>query len=205
MPGLRIEKLLPFVVPIYGTKFAGFDAQRAALRAAILGLRDTTKGRLASMRSGWQSGPELHALQDPSVLWVRARMAEFAKESLASTYGNWRDVDLDMVGFWANVSGRGAWNTPHHHLPCNWSSVFYVDVESSILPNETASLIEFLNPIPFPSSFAQPSQVAYAPSDGLAFLFPSALVHMVNPNPTDAERISMSFNFNVVPRPDKAR
>jgi uncharacterized protein (TIGR02466 family) len=195
-----IDKIVPFEVPIYGTQLRGFEAHRDGLRAAILGLRDTTKGRSTSARGGWQSGAELHALTDASLMWIRAQMLAFAREALASTYANWAAVELEMVGFWANVSGRGAWHAPHHHLPSNWSSVVYVDVEGAIAPNDTAALIEFINPIPFPASFAQPSSCAYAPSNGLAFLFPGALTHMVNPNVTDAERISMSFNFTVTPK-----
>jgi uncharacterized protein (TIGR02466 family) len=200
MTAAGIDKLVPFEVPIYGTQLAGFEAHHDALVALIRGLRKTTKGRATSLRGGWQSSTELHALTDESLLWVRGKMLAFARSALASTYANWSSVELDAVGFWANVSGRGAWHTPHHHLPCNWSSVVYIDVESSIVPNDTAALIEFINPIPFPASFAQPSSVAYAPSNGLAFLFPGALMHMVNPNSTDAERISMSFNFSVTPR-----
>ena len=195
-----IDKLVPFEVPIYGTQLAGFEAHHAAIRAAILGLRETTKGRTTSIRGGWQSSTELHALTDESLLWLRAQMLAFARAALASTYANWAATELETIGFWANISGRGAWHSPHHHLPCNWSSVVYIDVEKAITPNDTAALIEFINPIPFPASFAQPSSCAYAPSNGLAFVFPGALMHMVNPNTTDSERISMSFNFSVTPR-----
>lgn len=195
-----IDKLVPFEVPLYGTKLAGFEAHHAALRSVVLRLRDSTKGRATSLRGGWQSSTELHSIEDPSLAWIRTKMHAFARLALAGTYANWAATDLETVGFWANVSGRGAWHTPHHHLPSNWSSVVYIDVEASIAPNDTAALIEFINPIPFPASFAQPSAVAYAPSNGLAFLFPGALTHMVNPNATDAERISMSFNFSVTPK-----
>lgn len=195
-----IDKLVPFEVPIYGTQLAGFEAHHAAIVAALCGLRDATKGRTTSIRGGWQSSTELHALKDESLMWLRAQMLAFARAALASTYANWAATELETVGFWANISGRGAWHSPHHHLPCNWSSVVYIDVEKAITPNDTAALIEFINPIPFPASFAQPSSVAYAPSNGLAFVFPGALMHMVNPNTTDSERISMSFNFSVTPR-----
>jgi uncharacterized protein (TIGR02466 family) len=195
-----IDKLVPFEVPVYGTQLAEFEKHQDALRALILGLRDTTKGRSTSLRGGWQSATELHALTDPSLVWIRTQMLAFARAALATTYADWKAVELEAIGFWANVSGHGAWHTPHHHLPSNWSSVVYIDVEAAIAPNDTAALIELINPIPFPASFAQPSSVAYAPSNGLAFLFPGALMHMVNPNTTDSERISMSFNFSVTPR-----
>jgi uncharacterized protein (TIGR02466 family) len=200
MAAAGIDKLVPFEVPVYGTMLAGFEAHHDALRGLVLRLRDTTKGRATSLRGGWQSGTELHSLTDPCLLWIRAQMHAFAREALSLTYASWAAVDLETVGFWANVSGRGAWHTPHHHLPSNWSSVVYIDVESSIAPNDTAALLELMNPIPFPASFAQPTSVAYAPSNGLAFLFPGALTHMVNPNTSDAQRISMSFNFSVTPR-----
>ena len=194
---------MPFGVPIFGTQLKGFEAHRDALRSLVLRLREETKGRTTSIRGGWQSGTELHSVESPSLPWVRTTMLTFAREALASSYNDWADSVIEMVGFWANVSGRGAWHAPHHHLPCNWSSVLYIDVEKSIAPNDTAGLIEFINPLPFPASFGQPSTVAYAPSDGLAFVFPGALSHMVNPNATDADRISMSFNFSVSTRGTK--
>ena len=37
----------------------------------------------------------------------------------------------------------------------------------------------------------------HEPRSGVLLLFPSALMHMVEPNMTDKARYSISFNFNV--------
>lgn len=198
----EITELRPFALPIYATHIAGFEQHRNQLRELILKLRDTTVGRRVSSRSGWQSGPELQQSKHASLAWLAAQMTSFAQEALAETYAHWANVDVKVVGFWANVCGKGAWHAPHHHLPANWSSAVYVDVEGAVTGahDDVSSFIEFMNPIPFPASFGQGSGIAYAPRDGLAFIFPGALMHLVNPNATDADRISMSYNFSIVPR-----
>jgi hypothetical protein len=39
----------------------------------------------------------------------------------------------------------------------------------------------------------------YAPEDGDILLFPSYLLHRVEPNPIDKERINVAFNVSYIP------
>jgi hypothetical protein len=41
-------------------------------------------------------------------------------------------------------------------------------------------------------------EVKFAPIQGMMHIFPSWLLHQVDPNPVDFERISLSFNISFV-------
>jgi hypothetical protein len=49
----------------------------------------------------------------------------------------------------------------------------------------------------FPHSPRAPGSMSYAPTSGMLILFPSGLMHMVEPNMTDKDRYSISFNMVV--------
>jgi len=46
----------------------------------------------------------------------------------------------------------------------------------------------------FPHSLRTPTSSYFEPYTGECILFPSGLMHMVEPNPTNKERYSISFN-----------
>ena len=61
--------------------------------------------------------------------------------------------------------------------------------------------LEFLNPSPWNTSLgSHGGNFAYGPRDGLLLLFPASLVHFVHPNSSDKSRVSIAYNFSVVPK-----
>jgi hypothetical protein len=80
--------------------------------------------------------------------------------------------------------------------------VLYVDAEPDTPADarDKSGKLELLNPIPLAESFGQPSGVTLTPRNGVVLLFPGSLSHLVHPSRSARERVSVSFNFDVVPR-----
>jgi len=109
---------------------------------------------------------------------------------------------------WININRKGDFNREHVHPDCHWSGVYYVKtpancgelrfhnpivassmVKSGHLLNLTSSNIKtsfFLNSIPLD------------PYEGSILIFPSWLFHSVDPNRSNYDRISISFNIDIV-------
>ena len=117
--------------------------------------------------------------------------------------GDWWDVDP-----WLNINKKGSFNPPHVHPGNIYSGCYYVSYPSN------SGKIHFLDPRP-QHRFCSPniahkeganwyagqnpydsSVFTYDVSEGKVILFPSWLMHYVDPNPTDDLRISIAFNVN---------
>lgn len=205
MTSPRIEVAHHFPIPIYSLHLTGdvAAAERAALLARLRVLRDTTPGKVVTNRGSWHSATNLHLDSDPAVKRFMQHALAFVRGALASTYDRWSDADPSIVEAWTVLGAKGASHLPHSHSPTLWSGVFYVSVEDCLAtdgPDPRGGKIEFANPIAGAASFGAPTSVACEPKDGLFLLFPGMLQHWVHPNPTDIERVVISFNVMIEPR-----
>ena len=102
-------------------------------------------------------------------------------------------VKLDINNSWANINDKGAWNAPHLHNGCWYSGVFYIHSDGD---EGRISMIDTHQKVAadFPHSERTPTSIPFDPITGECILFPSGLMHMVEPNPTNKERYSISFN-----------
>jgi len=201
----RIEISHHFAIPIYSLHLTGdaATAERDALHARLRVLRDTTPGKVVTNRNAWHSANDLHLDQDPAVKRFLQHALAFVRGALGSTYDSWSSGDPAIVEAWAVLGGKGASHFPHAHSPALWSGVFYVSAESCLAANERGGKIEFSNPIAGAASFGARTSVTCEPKDGLFLLFPAMLLHWVNPNPTDVERVVISFNVMIEPRKEQ--
>lgn len=198
---MPIEVLRHFSVPIYSLLVPDFEARKGELVRALADIRNEGPGVAMTNRNAWHSELELHRRDDARLRWVVDNATALARGALGDYYGGFRDTEPRVVDMWAVIGGRGAWHTPHHHMPRAWSGVFYVAAEHVVSksdPMDRAGKLEFLNPIAAAQTFFSPPSVAYAPRDGLMLLFPAALSHLVHPNTSDEERVIMSFNLDIV-------
>ena len=102
---------------------------------------------------------------------------------------------FDMGNIWANINDKGAWNSPHRHNGCFYSGAFYIQAEGD------EGFITFIDKneqvlFQFPQSPKMRETISIRPRSGSLLLFPSGLLHMVEPNPTDRDRYSIAFNTN---------
>ncbi len=202
----NIETQWHFAVPIFKSKLNDFNAHQDGLRSFLLELQQKSPGLKKSNLNGWHSENNLHLQQEPNIQWLNQSIGAFAGQCLAQFHpGQEENTEILLTSCWGNISGGDAWNAPHNHLPCQWSGVFYVDVEESIKdnqPKDRHGLIEFMNPLPLGRHYHRPSVVTYKPEDGMILIFPGYLMHLVHPNLSDSQRISIAFNLEAsVARP----
>lgn len=98
-------------------------------------------------------------------------------------------------GSWTSFYRKGGLHFDHMHPYSRIAGVYYYQ------SNEKDGNIKFLNPNPhihycgFPGDAISMETLSYAPKVGRILLFPGWLVHRVEMNTTDHERISIAFNF----------
>jgi uncharacterized protein (TIGR02466 family) len=103
---------------------------------------------------------------------------------------------------WANVLRHGGYHQPHTHAQHHWSGVYYVDAgwpdpdwpKSGKFalqdPRERAEMSGTPGN-PFGQTMTIPTEA------GMMIVFPSWLIHWVNPFYGEGERISISFNARI--------
>lgn len=190
-----------FATPLFSAMISGHESHRQGLLDCVAQARKDSPSIGRSNRGGWHSGAEFLALRDPHIGWLLQNVLSYARKALAPMYNNFESVELKLGHYWANVLPPHAFNAPHHHHPQHWSGVYYVSVPGAppTDPDDRSGLIEFLNPDILQSQWGQGS-FAYRPREGLTLLFPSSIVHLVYPHSEPEDRVSIAYNFNVVPK-----
>lgn len=121
---------------------------------------------------------------------------------------DWR-IDQDP---WYTIYGKGQKADWHDHMPCDFSAVHFLkynptsnsqftftnpDVVSTRLQaTYKPHIVDNLGDCDKQSYFKE----HYRPevSEGDFIIFPSQMMHLVFPNPTDDLRVTIAFNFNIL-------
>ena len=112
--------------------------------------------------------------------------------------------ELEILG-WSMVQKWGEFVVPHHHVGHHLSAVFYVDVPSiENSPIKNSGAIVFNNPAPMARSWivrseksAENNLFTVQVQTNNLLIFPSYLVHSVNPWFGRSERIAYAMNLFV--------
>ncbi len=158
------------------------------------------KSQQFSNVGGYQSS-HLVGQDDKHGDWSKlyAHVEEHMRKYLEQNGCRYPDVKMKGSGLWINVNGRGHYNKPHNHVGTSFSGIFYVQV-----PKHSGGLYFMRGSQQNGHIEMMCSQPEYGPlfeimpSAGDLFLFPSELVHGVYPNYSKSDRISVSFNINIV-------
>src|SRR5262249_24019232 len=126
------------------------------------------------------------------------------KENVAEVVHAYRvdttKVTVELATCWAIVNGKLASGVVHCHPNSFLSGVYYVNT------NDDSGDIFFQDPRHVASMWSCPvtehtpwtiRQVTYHPVAGGMLIFPSWLYHGVEPNLSDAPRVSLSFNYRL--------
>lgn len=164
--------------------------------------RDTSTGVIKSNAFGWQSEP----LTIPNV--EIGRLVELIHYNLSLVADCWKlkddktNVSLDNI--WININSKSAFNRPHVHPKSLFSGTYYVKT-----PEQEGGAIVFVHPaVNFQyhldanlvndwNDFTSATWRVY-PKAGDLLIFPSYLVHYVEPNTVEEDRISIAFNAGLV-------
>lgn len=128
---------------------------------------------------------------------------------LYKSMGLSENTKLDILRAWTNIDNTMPIDTPHIHPDATFSGVYYVkgtgEIEngSLVLHSPVAALQHCINPTIISSNnyfncFAH----TIPPKTGRLVLFPSWIMHNVQKNYTQEERISIAFDAVIITRPD---
>ena len=166
------------------------------LREAVDGMRkkDPVGRNISNAYSGWQSndGCERH----PTFVKLMRVLKDILNNEIAGFHGIDRGkVQIDIGNCWANVNDHLAWNRPHLHNGCWYSGAFYIHSEGDegqfLAINTDPKVVS-----DYPPNARCIESYGVKPITGSLIMFPSAMMHMVEPNRTEKDRYSISFNVN---------
>ena len=103
------------------------------------------------------------------------------------------DYQSPKLNAWFNVNKMGGENLAHSHAGTHVSGVIYFQ-GSGTGAISFKSLETMYHMVPHNWPFS--GTATYLPEDGDIILFPSYLIHWVEPNPIKRERINMAFNVD---------
>lgn len=152
---------------------------------------------------GWHSQNTLHQHPDFQKLAQRIELTATEISENMEYDPAWR---LKIDNMWAIINPPGSYNKAHIHPGCLWSGVYYVQAPEKagrITFNDPRQAHLMMNARVDSGKKRGPdlwSEVYFQPIPGRIVLFPSWLLHSVEPNLTDktgneAERIIISFNL----------
>ena len=111
-------------------------------------------------------------------------------------------LDLEPVlgNMWANINPPGGMNRAHQHPNSLWSGVYYIKAPKNsghLKIDDPRSSAAMVRPKqkegPVPERLFR--ETHYEPVASRCIMFPSWLMHCVDPNESNDIRISVSFNF----------
>ena len=145
--------------------------------------------------NGWHSKTDMHTKQEYKPLideLFRMVYEVFNEEFL--------DGEPKLGNMWANINPPGGYNKPHIHPNSLFSGVYYVKTPPNsgrLICNDPRPGIQTCMPN---RKKGQPPkhlwrEVNLQPKENRAIMFNSWLWHTVEPNKSNEDRISISFNF----------
>jgi uncharacterized protein (TIGR02466 family) len=184
----RLQKNIIF----WNFVWSGFpEVDRDTLTKAVYDLRDTTKGITVSNRGGWHS-----AVQNPPTCIPEFREIEYTIRAFAEAAirEDGLSVGIKDLYWWVNINGSGAYNRPHNHPKTDLSAVYYLKCSRNagdlvLARTDCGTYGNLFNNLPDGREFV------VTPEEGKLVLFPGHLWHWVEPNPSNEDRISITFNI----------
>lgn len=109
--------------------------------------------------------------------------------------------ELEIDNYWINLNTRHSYNVMHCHPGAILSGVVYIQA------SEDSGDLVFYHPNMYSiyqesaiynrEDLSQFINVRMKPKTGVCYIFPGHLMHLVEPNKTQDDRVSVSFNINV--------
>jgi len=194
-----------FTTPILRENTELTAGQLAELRDYLLALRDRSPGEGKSNRGGWHSSGNLFTPEHRQFDFLRETITRALFSYVGEAFGYSGELQLAITG-WAVINRAGDFNAPHDHAANLLSGALYIAVPEGM----RGGAIVFQDPRLNLSAYQTDSMrrlkivppwhhttISAAPAAGDVLVFPSWLLHFVEPFQCDdpeAERIVVSFN-----------
>ena len=187
-----------FPSPVHIFDIDGFDELQDDLIDHVYKLKkQDPNGYIVSNRGGWQS--KSFSLKFDGDI-IHTTIIDVLK-----SFPVIKNTTQMITAAWININYPGAYNTIHSHPNTHLSGVMWIKspkdcgVISFVNPNEHASDTEIIS---YTQEFKDKLFIHQSywlpPVEGRMIIFPSHLLHEVKENKSNEDRISVSFNVNLI-------
>ena len=189
---------------------------------------DPVGERYRTNRGGWQSHDGYYLESNPVRDLVLNSLGNYFNTNSIIKPG----VNIYLSACWININKKGDFNVQHDHPGCHMSGVMYLKIPENKKDTKVSgvnSIDGYADAIGDPvggeiafanhNSFGSWKELFYytdefkeknsqfgayyiEPKEGVMLFFPANLRHHVEPSKSDEDRISVSFNADLVPDPD---
>ena len=185
---------LHFPTPIYIADIK-HPTLNQELERDIIAWSKQDKGIVRTNVQGWHSTTNMHELPQFK------KLVDMLYACQKTIYQQEHYESEPFLGnMWANINPPGGMNRAHQHPNSLWSGVYYIKTPKNCGhlkiddPRASAAMCR-----PRQKEGKKPSRLYrethYEPIAGRCIMFPSWLIHCVDPNQSNDIRISVSFNF----------
>ena len=195
---MKIDVLKAFPTPIHKIDIDNYPQVKERMTKFVYGeYEKNPEGRLISNRGGWQS-PLYHG-NDTNVLMTMLQHAVSGYLGRSRLFK--KGLKFYFVNSWININKKGDYNVMHIHSGCELSGIFYLKIppNSGILCFDSPHVFADYEFACYSEEFRSQDCVrnhhSIEPKEGRMILFPPYLYHRVEPNQSDEDRISVSFNL----------
>ena len=185
---------LHFPTPIYIADIE-HPTLNQELEKDIVAWSNQDKGVHKTNLKGWHSKTDMH--QKPEYQKLVSMLYDCQKTVYEQEH---YESEPFLGNMWANINPPGGSNRAHQHPNSLWSGVYWIKTPKNCGhlkiddPRSAAAMVR-----PKQKEGQLPSRLYrethYEPIAGRCIMFPSWLMHCVDPNNSNDIRISVSFNF----------
>ena len=185
---------LHFPTPIY---IADIDhpTLNKELERDIVAWSNKDKGITRTNVQGWHSNTNMSELPEYQ------KLVRMLYECQKTIYQQEHYESEPFLGnMWANINPPGGMNRAHQHPNSLWSGVYWIKTPENcgdLKIDDPRSSAAMCRPRQKPGELPTRlhRETHYKPIAGRCIMFPSWLMHCVDPNQSNDIRISVSFNF----------
>ena len=189
-----MHRELHFPTPIYIADIK-HPTLNQELERDIVAWSKQDKGMIRTNIKGWHSTTDMH--QKPQFM----KLVDMLYSCQRTIYDQEHYESKPFLGnMWANINPPGGMNRAHQHPNALWSGVYWIKTPKNCGqlkiddPRSVACMTR-----PRQKDTKKPDRLwretHYEPVAGRCIMFPSWLMHCVDPNESNDIRISVSFNF----------
>ena len=192
---LKYKAQLLFPTCIHIFEYENFESIKNELVQHVYEEKDKDpKGRILSNRGGWQSRD---FVKDDKIFSLIEKI--FCELPILN-----KEISFSL-DCWFNINKKGSYNTKHVHPTSDFSGVFWLKAPmncGNIVFESPHNFSSFMEIQSYTEKFKNDSGCTdgyfFNPIEGKMLIFPSSLEHEVQPNESDKDRISVSFNIKLL-------
>jgi uncharacterized protein (TIGR02466 family) len=187
----KINEEILFFQPLYWTMLENVASEK--IIKEVYEIQNKYASEKKSNFGGWQSPSDWKEedLKNTEILNLLKEINEKVQEVSIK----W-NIKLFLDNFWININKKNNFNLSHVHAKSSFSGTYYIQAnsESGKIVFERPDNQHFLLSSSKNNKYRFGSYEIDPKSNMLVF-FPSNLSHFVEPNTSNKDRISLSFNF----------